>query len=337
MSRKIAKIVLFMTILYVLLIALSKIFLDDSNYYSRTMLHDFYEQKDIDMAFLGASRTYRHFDTRIFDRALEKNTFNFGTSSQRPEDSYYLLKEVINKSNVKEVVIDVTYLMYQDFKQDSSQRTYLILDYLKPTFNKLMYSYHVLNNPIEAFTSISLINRYRKNIYNPQNIINTISNKMSKSYNTFEPVVYEGVEKYIEKGFVYSYEKISEYGYDIQIKWNKKTLLNSQVNYLIKMIELCKKEKIDVYLITSPYHKSYLENEPNYQKIHDFFMKIANRYDVPYWDFVYLKENFVKFEDNDYKDAVHLNGIGAEKFSTTVSELIKKYNSDENIETYFIN
>ena len=64
---------------------------DDSTY-TRLFLHEMYESEPIDLAFIGGSITYKSFVPEIWDEALGLHSFNFGSSAQTPDASYYLLR-----------------------------------------------------------------------------------------------------------------------------------------------------------------------------------------------------------------------------------------------------
>ena len=61
---------------------------------------------DIDILFLGSSHAYRGFDPRIF-KQHGYSTFNLGSSSQPPYNSYFLLKQYVDILKPKTVLMEV--------------------------------------------------------------------------------------------------------------------------------------------------------------------------------------------------------------------------------------
>ena len=61
------------------------------------------EFKNIDILFLGASNAYRGLDTRIFEKNGWKS-FNLGSSSQTPLQTFILLDRYLDHLNPKVVV-----------------------------------------------------------------------------------------------------------------------------------------------------------------------------------------------------------------------------------------
>lgn len=49
--------------------------------------------------------------------------------------------------------------------------------------------------------------------------------------------------------------------------------------------------------------------------------EFADKNDLQYWNFNLLKKGYITFGYDDYLDAVHLNGHGAERFSKTVATI----------------
>ena len=56
--------------------------------------------KNPDILFLGSSHAYRGFDTRMFSQA-NISSFNLGSSSQSPINTQVLLKQYLQKINLK--------------------------------------------------------------------------------------------------------------------------------------------------------------------------------------------------------------------------------------------
>lgn len=92
-------------------------------------------------------------------------------------------------------------------------------------------------------------------------------------------------------------------------------LSNDNLNYLRKMIEVCRAQDIKVFLIRSPQHELHpdKENESLYQKV------LNDRFnDVELLDF-----DEMYFPNEHYLDLHHLNNKGAKKFSLFLNDLIQ--------------
>jgi len=99
---------------------------------------------------------------------------------------------------------------------------------------------------------------------------------------------------------------------------NKKThneLSITNIEYLEKIIDFCKKQDVDIYLIRSPQHKFYnRENEKIFVNLRK--EKFRN---IDFLDF-----NDFPLHNAEFGDFGHLNHKGAKIFSSWFNELLKK-------------
>ncbi|MEJ5274059.1 MAG: hypothetical protein WH035_08005, partial [Spirochaetota bacterium] len=78
--------------------------------WTKKTLNEIFNYQNIDFLFIGSSHAYRGYDTRIFNK-LGKS-FNLGTTSQTPLQSYFLLEKFVNILNPKYVVIDIYFPLF---------------------------------------------------------------------------------------------------------------------------------------------------------------------------------------------------------------------------------
>jgi hypothetical protein len=90
----------------------------------------------------------------------------------------------------------------------------------------------------------------------------------------------------------------------------------TNIDYLIKLIDVCKEYDAEVVLIRSPVHEKYWGRLSEYS-----FQYIKHRYfeNQTFLDFIDFS-----LEDKQFADAHHLNSDGALEFSTYFNEYIKK-------------
>ena len=77
------------------------------------------DHRDVDLLFVGSSHAYRWFDPRYFDR-MGLNSFNLGSTSQTPLNSYYLLREHLGALRPRLVVFEVYPLMLESDGSESA-------------------------------------------------------------------------------------------------------------------------------------------------------------------------------------------------------------------------
>ena len=88
------------------------------------------------------------------------------------------------------------------------------------------------------------------------------------------------------------------------------------LDYLEKILELCRKEGVRVVFVTAPLAPTTLSMIKNYRAIHEFFNDFARRNNVTYIDYNVLEDYKSLFTDQDFKDCDHLNVGGVIKFDT---------------------
>lgn len=98
-------------------------------------------------------------------------------------------------------------------------------------------------------------------------------------------------------------------------KFNKEYVDTSSLEFVDKIIDVCKKHKVQIFLIRSPQHSDY--DKSNEQEL---FKIINNKYsNIPYLDF-----NDFKLSNEKYADLEHLNYKGAKEFSLFFDSFLKK-------------
>ena len=115
--------------------------IDDTTSYTRVTMHEFYEQDDIDVLFMGASHCYRGFDVRTTDQMLGCNTFNLGSSSQDIDTTYLLMQEALDLYDVDHIYLEISYKMalLAEDRSTSLTNAYLITDYMRPSLRKELF------------------------------------------------------------------------------------------------------------------------------------------------------------------------------------------------------
>lgn len=284
---------------------------DDSS--TRLKFHEFYEQQRIDAVVIGASRANMGFDATLADELLGVKTFNLATASQTCAGSYYILKELINRYDVKTVFLDAEYALFYG-EPDVKKANWIISDYMKG-YVKYQYIFDVFDEP-EWLNMVSRVCRYRDKIG-----INwckrNLKAKLCKEYWSYsrDNSEYSNYLSYQDKG-LYVLPK-ENHGMDFFVyrqdysEFDKisKTENSKQMDYFYKSIQLCKKKGIDVVLVTFPESQFYLLNAGNYKIFFDKMQKITDEYDIKWIDLNRIENEI--FEDYEFSNLDHLTRDGA--------------------------
>lgn len=304
--------------------------IDDTTSYTRVMMHEFYNQDNIDVLFSGASLCYRAFDINVLDNELGLNTFNAGSSSQDLDATYILIKEAINEYDLKDIYLELSPIMALniDIEERNSNNltgTYIISDYLRTSFSKIRFLLTAMQ-PESYVNGFLVARRNWEKVFDGEYVSDLVKKKQSKEYKTFS---YENLnsenEYYVGKGYIACETQIEEhyfydnYGYE-PLDINK---INSEwFDYLTKIIVLCKKNDVDITLICSPLSSHLLTSLENYDEYSNMVKQIALEEGVDFYDFNLCKEQFFKNKSEYYMDSAHLNKYGAEAFSKLLADVI---------------
>lgn len=308
---------------------MSNILIDDSESYTRIMIHEMYSQEEnIDTLFIGSSHCYRSLDTEITDQYLG-NTFNAGSSSQALDASYALLVEAGKSNKIKRVFVEMYHEAVDDEYEERTEltSTYIISDYLKPSFNKYRY---ILNASSREYWINGLfpVRRNWRTIFDSETIALNIKNKRSNAYIDYAYLNY-GWEYYAGKGYVANTSVMDKKTYDdieyVPIKEQQISYDNLQMLY--RIIEYCRKNEIELTLFVAPMPQFRLDRIGNYSIWGKQIEELVKNYEIDFFDFNLCKEEY-KFQDKYFMDDHHLNKEGAEKFSFLFSRFFTE-NIDE--------
>lgn len=318
--------------IYAPLKILNYILINDSRSYTRVMFHELYSQdENIDALFLGSSHCYRSLNPDIIDNIWMQNTFNGGTSSQNLDGSYIILKEAVKRNDIKEVYLEMFYTTMGSVYNARTEMTstYIISDYLKPSFDKLYYM--VTSIPKEHYLDAMIkARRNWKKAFEKDYINNLIRMKESKEYRNFQ-YVDNGNESYQGKGYVGNYTSIENdtfYQQEHFTPIRENRLSEDDIKYLRKIKNLCDKRDIKLTLFSSPMSNFRLCDVGNYDSYIDQVGSIANELEVEYYDFNLCKGKYLSLTSKDYYDDQHLNYAGAEKFSKCFAEFFRSDSKD---------
>lgn len=283
--------------------------------YVRTQMNDFYKEDKIELAFIGPSFVYRGVNPAQTDKLTGLNTFNLGTSSQKPVDSYYMLKEAYRVHNIKYAILDVSLDFYIESSYSSQNTsTYLVYDRMENSGVKTEYF-------VNAFT----FNEYPKAfcqsshypIYKFSQLTDNVKYKFSDDYDNFVAPSYAN-EWYGGKGFVHSK---GEYSGSTEIAEEEVIFVQENITYLKKMIDFCKDKGIQLIAVTSPKTSDYMLQYPNYAENMKRFEDIFAQNNIFYTDINRI-DKIAEYDNTCFMDIGHLNSKGAEIYSSHLSEII---------------
>ncbi len=328
------------------------------------LFNSYYDQENIDNLFLGSSHVYCDVDPAILDGINGQNNFNLATPLQRWDDTYYLLRESLDRYDVKNVYIECHFWVNTEheawidketgYRTDdwirspgSFSRPWLITYEMKPSVNSLM----MLLKSADADHMMEIIFpfvRFRMNAFNWEQIRKNIDEKKSPeakdhTYRS-EGEDADGSTMYVEyrdKGGYYSgnsrfldREKIYHDERDFTVQGIGKI----SREYMKKTIRLCKDKGVNIKLYVSPMYDLQLISSDDYDRYVGELRALADECGVELYDFNLIKKEYLDIKDGDlFMDVSHLNGDGAGLFTPVLWSVLngsKEENADKFYDSY---
>lgn len=285
--KNIIKALTFLFILSILLIGSSRILEPKNNDKESGMAtpdaNGFLAEKEntIDVLFIGDSLIY----TSILPMKLWEDygitSYDLATPAQKLYDSYSFLERALSKQEPSIVFIESNCL-FRDFGLDSA---------LKSRVEKYLpvIAYH------NRWKSLKKEDFYKKPDYTWINF--------KKGY--------KGTDKI---------KSPSDYKDYMVKKGEKKKIFDIDKYYIKMMIELCKKNNIEVVLLSTPSMKSY--NYAKYVMVKEF----SNEYNIKHFDFNLDIDVGIDWMEDTSDRGDHLNYHGAKKVTDYIGKILKDKN-----------
>ena len=251
--------------------------------FSNTRFKEVKITSDVDILFLGSSRSYRHYDPRIFEK-YGYDSFNLGSSAQTFLQTEILVNRYLGRLNPDYVVFDIYPGM---FSSDGVEASF---DLISNDYSSI----ETLNLGLQL-RNIKVINTWMYSAYKEY-----ILNSLDDTENTVQ-----NANTYVNGGFVereiQTYEKSSEI---INQEWEYNELQWLAFTRILRQI---KRTDAKLLIVHSPRnsHFRYSEEERLIQ-----YLKSENILFYNYKDLEFLSDS------KHFYDPSHLNQDGVDAFNS---------------------
>lgn len=254
-------------------------------YYINNVQHE-------EILILGSSRAIHHYDPRILEDSLCMSCYNCGKDGNGILTMYPILVNITNRYTPKVIIYEVTPSF--DFIDEPNNDKYLFLT--RPFYGDERIS--------RLFDSIDSGSRYKmlSSLYKYNGwIMSIVSDNLKPSHSD--------IKGYRPGEGVISYEPIIEEKNEI-IECDE-----LKFAYLQNFIDLCREKNIKLVFAVSP---QYMQNDDCiFSPIYD----LAKCNNVPILNH-YCDQCFVN-TPNYFYDRTHMNGSGAEAYTTIIASELK--------------
>ena len=276
------------------------------------------EQRDV--LIFGTSNGMSDLDPDSMLEGTSLTGHNMCVGGQYPVDAYYLAKLAVEKQNPKTIIFELSpgyfttekekgnnYLMfYHEFPLSLTKAEYYIDTMLDCDFRSPMFAFH--EYPLK---------------YELSKIKDTARLKMTGNYDV--SYLRSPTQEYHENGFIEKYpvavEKFPRYSPTL---FSAADVKDTNMEYLGKLIQLCKENDIQFIATTMPLAATMLvQEEDSYREAWDYFSDYFEKQNVPYYNFnreYYTSYNHGLENYVDYDG--HMNGDSARAFSKVFGEVV---------------
>lgn len=304
--------------------------------YSATVIYTNREKSQmagtIDTLYCGPSTIQRGIDVDVADKILSTTSFNISSSLQPIDGTYFLMKDMVKDNPVKTVFLGVS----SDAairKETGTKWKALVYDRLDGFEDKMAYLLGGVS--VDEWPYLMLYSLRVDDFFDYKTVKENLTQKQTEEFKQGKTAGvtyggrgtfrlrgrYKGDEAtFIKKGdATFSCEKVQE----------------QYLSYLYKHLEYCQANDIEVILIYPPLTGDRIEQYGDITPMHDYYVGIAKKYQVPFWDFNYYKEIKNTFTNEYFDDAKHLNEKGNVLFTEELAKIYQKYQAGEDVSQFF--
>ncbi len=283
----------------------------------------------IDLLMVGDSRLYSSFDARIFEEELGlDNVVVASTASQPICGSYYIMKDMIERMKPKKIILGLD--CGEMMEEDKVQGMLLVIDRLSPK-NKLEMFRHCFYGT-DLFYMLDLY-RYRNNL---DDIFKNIDERKAIIANNWVQED-DGNEYYCYKGFICRHGSVESGNMPMysHSTFSEDSIMESNVAYLDRCVELCKENGIELELVSAPTTVMRMYYVGNYKGAVEYYENYAKEKGLVYRNLNYLMDRETILPDELMCDYNHTNADGATVVSELYAEILKKEAAGEDVSGYF--
>lgn len=289
--------------------------------YVRNDIHTVLTKKHDDI-FLGTSHGKMSIVPEVIEKQTGRSAHNLCVGGEYSVDAYYLAKLLTEKNPPSRIIYELDPAYYMTQKEEGNN--YLLFYHEFPlSWAKAAYFKDTL--PDCDFRTI-LFPWYEYALsYEIKKLPQTVFQKWNHNYDVSH--LAGKAQEYHPDGFIERYPiNPTSIKPATPRLFEKEKVRQHNVEYLQKLIALCREKDISLVVITTPIPANTLKpNHENFQAAWDYFFELLTAEGVPYLNFnrEYYKaysHDLTQFTDYDG----HMHGDAAREFSEILGKLLPK-------------
>ena len=144
----------------------------------------------------------------------------------------------------------------------------------------------------------------------------------------------------LEKGYAAYKRDDDELNQDLKKIYHtrsfEETVYEPNVEYLNKIIALCKEKNVQLILVTTPLSKVTVCRYDNLDTFKEWYENVANENGLQYYDFNLIRDKEEKLPDSSaFSDKFHLGNKGAGTFTKMFTDVLNKEAAGEDTSALF--
>ena len=337
MKKIILKLAVFAIIFYVLSAIIAFCLTDDQSSYGRVLLHELYEQEKVDILYCGSSHVSHGIVASVADEMTGKKNFSTGTAAQSIQGTYAILKQAVKKYDIEKVFLEMEFAISTQTppsKRTGFKSDYLVAKYIKDPKIKFEFLTSI-SKPKYYLNHFLPIGKDKYLTLKPKALASRAKAIATGSYFRYEwqddDAEYEKGGTVLDKEFIKngSFSETSQYG-----KIDIASISDEYFAVVEKIIALCKENNIELIFYAMPCTDFYLGEKGNYDEYHALIKDFCKKKGFEFYDFNLAKEQYMSFDDEDFRDDNHFNSSGCYKWTKAFWNF---FNSGMTKEDFFYN
>lgn len=245
---------------------------------------------------------------------------NICVGGEYPIDAYYLTKLILEKQNPQEIIYEVDpgyfamekevgnnfLLFYHEFPFSLAKAEYFADTLMDTDFRNSLFQFY--EYPLS---------------YELSRVSDTVTKKLGQDYDVSS--LKSATQEYHENGFIERYAvDTTTMAEDIPKLFTMETLQESNMEYLSKLIKLCRDNNIKFTAVTTPIPAvTLMKYQDNYSQAWSYFSDYFESEGVDYYNFNVEYYNAYSHDLSHYTDYDgHMNGNSAIDFSRVLGQKI---------------
>lgn len=287
---------------------------------ARVNVHRISTQKYDDI-FVGTSHGLSAINPEIVDKVTGRKSTNICMPDEHLIDTYFLVKEACRFHKPKRIIYELDPSYWSTRQNNGANSVYIYKEFPFSEVKTEYFDKKIKN--MDARVTLAPWFYYRNKI---SEIGKTVKLKSGNEYKNYEVEPLNiGAQRYTREGYMYQdLDPKADKGSPDIILLDKNKILDVEKEYFLKLVEFCRKRKIEIAVIITPVPQETLNlYMQNFKKAHIYYKEMMERLRIPFYDFNFIELDGFNKSIQKYLDYEgHMSGELGNEFSKKLGEFL---------------